>query len=256
MKSHSALVQAPDGISEQARLKLVSDFKNSGYTVRNYLSSLDTHQVHTVSTIGGVTGKWRVLRVSPATDSYGWVEVAATAYQGEDKQTVVRRVSFGQSQIFKLAMLSETTNCIYCHLRVHGDVGSLEYMRPGWGTEGRSGIGSGGHEGGSVIHGSVYAARDITHDDTNLSGSPKTINGAKVTGDVTTFIRAICFRVTPTVMVWPTSPPSTVKSRAKTPRAACMADSSMGSRLVEACVRCQLRWTSAASTKCTTVTWS
>jgi hypothetical protein len=59
-------------------------------------------------------------------------------------------------------------------------------MRPGWGEEGRSGIGSGGHEGGSIVKGSVYAARDITSDDTDLSGSPKIINGAEVTGSVTT----------------------------------------------------------------------
>ncbi|WP_456446460.1 hypothetical protein [Oceanithermus sp.] len=186
VKSHSALVQAADGVSEQARLKLISDFKNNNYSVRNYLRTLDTTQVHTVNVMGGITGKWRVLRVSPPSDPYGWVEVAATASQGGDKQTVVRRVSFGQSQIFKLAMLSETTNCIYCHLRVRGDVGSLEFMRPGWGTEGRSGIGSGAHEGGSTIYGSVYAARNITRDDLDLNGSPKKINGALVTGSVTT----------------------------------------------------------------------
>lgn len=186
VKSHSSLVQAADGVSEQARLKLISDFQSDNYSVRNYLRTLDTDAVHTVNVLGGITGKWKVLRVSPPTDPYGWVEIAATAIQGQDKQTVVRRISFGQSQIFKLAMLSETTNCIYCHLRVNGDVGSLEFMRPGWGTEGRSGIGSGAHEGGSIIKGSVYAARDITHDATDLTGTPKRINGAKVTGDVIT----------------------------------------------------------------------
>ncbi|HGY10639.1 MAG TPA: hypothetical protein ENK37_11420 [Oceanithermus profundus] len=185
VKSHSRLVQAADGISEQARLKLISDFQNNHYSVRNYLRLLDTNTVHTVNLLGDVVGKWKVIRVSPPTDPYGWVEVAATASLGPDKQTVVRRISFGQSQIFKLAMLSETTNCIYCHLRVHGDVGSLEFMRPGWGTEGSSGIGSGAHEGGSKVYGSVYAARDITHDDLDLSGSPKIINGAEVTGNVT-----------------------------------------------------------------------
>jgi len=186
VRSHSKLVQAADGVSEQARLKLINDFQTGNYNVRNYLRTLDTQAVHQVTLAGGITGKWRVVRVSPPTDPYGWVEVAATAQQGQDRQTVVRRVSFGQSQIFKLAMLSETTNCIYCHLRVRGDVGSLEYMRPGWGTEGSSGIGSGGHEGGSTIYGSVYAARDITHDDLDLNSSPKIINGAEVTGSVTT----------------------------------------------------------------------
>jgi len=188
-KSQSRLVQSADGVSEQARLKLINDFQTGHYNIRNFLRTIDTEQVHTVNLAGGITGKWRVVRISPPTDPYGWVEVAATAQQGQDKQTVVRRVSFGQSQIFKLAMLSETTNCIYCHLRVRGDVGSLEYMRPGWGTEGSRGIGSGGHEGGSTIYGSVYAARDITHDATSLTGSPKRINGALVTGDVNTFYR-------------------------------------------------------------------
>jgi len=186
VKSHSSLIQAADGVSEQARLKLISDFQNNSYSVRNYLRTLDTNVVHTVNVLGGITGKWKVLRVSPPTDPYGWVEVAATAVQGQDKQTVVRRISFGQSQIFKLAMLSETTNCIYCHLRVNGDVGSLEFLRPGWGREGRYGIGSGGHEGGSLVKGSIYAARDITRDDTDLTGTPKLINGAEVTGNVIT----------------------------------------------------------------------
>jgi len=186
VKTHGTLVQAADGVSEQARLKLISDFLNDSYTVRNYLRVLDTTKIHTVDVMGGITGKWRILRVSPPTDPYGWVEVAATATQGQDRQTVVRRISFGQSQIFKLAMLSETTNCIYCHLYVNGDVGSLEYMRPGWGREGHSGIGSGNSEGGSLIRGSVYAARDITHDATDLTGNPKRVNGARITGSVNT----------------------------------------------------------------------
>ena len=67
--------------------------------------------------------------------SYAWVEITATAREGDRKQTVIQRVAISGQQIFDLAMLSEKTDCIYCHLRVNGDVGSLVYMRPGWGSD-------------------------------------------------------------------------------------------------------------------------
>lgn len=196
------LAQAADGLSERARLKLVLDYRNQGLSVPRYLELVTTNPTTTTVDLGnGVVGSWRVLGASGPGSEYGWIEVAATASRGSESQTAVRRISFGQNDVFKLAMLSETTNCMYCHLRVNGDVGSLFHHRPGWGEEGVRGQGSGGHDGGSVIRGNLYAARSITNDDTPRNGqgaltrgnysangtgtlSAYKINGSLVTGDV------------------------------------------------------------------------
>lgn len=173
------LAQSADGLSERARLQLVLDYRNSGLSVPAYIAQVSENPTTTTVDLGnGITGRWRVLGASGVGSEYGWIEVASTASRGNESQTVVRRVSFGQNDVFKLAMLSETTNCMYCHLRVNGDVGSLFHHRPGWGSEGVSGQGSGGHEGGSVIRGNLYAARTITNDDT-----PRNAQGALTRGN-------------------------------------------------------------------------
>lgn len=196
------LAQSADGLSERARLQLVLDYRSQGIGVPAYIAQVSANPTTTTVDLGnGITGRWRVLGASGVSSEYGWIEVASTASRGNESQTVVRRVSFGQNDVFKLAMLSETTNCMYCHLRVNGDVGALFHHRPGWGTEGVSGQGSGGHEGGSVIRGNLYAARTITNDDTPRNGTgiltrgnhsangtgtlnSYRINGSLVTGDV------------------------------------------------------------------------
>ena len=172
------LVQSADGLSERARLQLVLDYRNRGISVPAYIAQVSRNPTTTTVDLGnGITGRWRVLGASAAGSEYGWIEVASTASRGNESQTVVRRISFGQNDVFKLAMLSETTNCMYCHLRVNGDVGALFHHRPGWGTEGVSGHGSGGHEGGSVIRGNLYAARTITNDDTPRNNQGVLIRG-------------------------------------------------------------------------------
>ncbi len=196
------LAQYADGLSERARLQLVLDYRNRGISVPAYIAQVSENPTTTTVDLGnGITGRWRVLGASGVGSEYGWIEVASTASRGNESQTVVRRVSFGQNDVFKLAMLSETTNCMYCHLRVNGDVGALFHHRPGWGSEGVNGQGSGGHDGGSVIRGNLFAARTITNDDTprNAQGvltrgnhsangtgtlNAYRINGSLVTGDV------------------------------------------------------------------------
>ncbi len=173
------LAQSADGLSERARLQLVLDYRSRGISVPAYIEQVSENRSTTTVVMGnGITGSWRILGTSDARSEYGWIEIASTASRGSESQTVIRRISFGQNDIFKLAMLSETTNCMYCHLRVNGDVGALFHHRPGWGNEGVSGQGSGGHEGGSVIRGNLYAARTITNDDT-----PRNAQGALVRGN-------------------------------------------------------------------------
>lgn len=216
LRQRDELVQAADNLSERARLFLVLDYRQSDLSVPRYLDRLRTdEEVRTADLGNGIVGRWRILAVSPSGSEYGWVDVAATASRGERAQTVVRRISFGQNDVFRLAMLSETTNCMYCHLRVYGDVGALYHHRPGWGSERPGGCPDlnepnywvdGCHSGwGSVIYGNLYAARTITRNatDVNAQGQFRRgthwfnhlqvngyyINGSVVTGNVEEFSR-------------------------------------------------------------------
>jgi len=135
-----------------------------------------------------------VDRIGP--DGANWLEVvAATTATGvsagdqRKAQSVRMRFNFGNNPIFDLAMLTVTTNCMFCHLRVNGDVGSIGFFRPGWGSEG----GGGGNSGDkSYIVGQIYVApkappatgANVTADgytwtDAN-SITQKTLNGMKV----------------------------------------------------------------------------
>lgn len=193
------LVQLADGISDQARIQLVYRYQTTKLNTRNYIKVLATDiGKATEVDLGmgsGVTAAWAIKRVSDPTDRYGWVDVHSTVRRGQNTQTVVRRVSFGDNQVFNLAMLAETTNCMYCHLRVKGDVGSLDFLRPGWGSEGANGHGSGGSEGGSVVDGDMYVAPsradkgapNVTADNSSNTDPQDptkvtTLNGATLTG--------------------------------------------------------------------------
>lgn len=195
--TRNELVQLADGLSDQARIQLVYRYQTNRLNTRNYIKSLaaDIGRANEVALGSGTTAAWAIKRVSDATERYGWVDVHATVRRGQNTQTVVRRVSFGDNQVFNLAMLAETTNCMYCHLRVKGDVGSLDFLRPGWGSEGGSGHGSGGNEGGSVVDGDMYvapsradkSASNVTADasqntDPQDPTRTTTLNGATLTG--------------------------------------------------------------------------
>lgn len=187
-------VQLADAGSERARRQIVAEFNMTYLSIANFLRAIRDDSlaslagVHTVS-VDGSDVHWQIIGVSDPNAAFGWIDVAATATAGSDSvQTVIRRVGFGASSTFDLAMLSETTDCMFCHLRVNGDVGNLVFMRPGWGEEGHSGIGSGGSTSGlgvSRINGNVFAAQDITLD--QISGNR--LNGAEVTGVIERFSR-------------------------------------------------------------------
>jgi hypothetical protein len=179
--------QVADGISEHGRLAIIEAFEKTPYSVDNFLRQVRNDEIPTLAgvktvEINGTTGYWDIIAISPAGSAYGWMDVAATAsLPGGASQTVVRRVGFGAAKTFNLALLSETTNCMFCHLQVNGDVGNIVSMRPGWGDEGSTGIGSGG---GSTINGNVYAARDVTKDRRGTPPSDSRLNDAKVTGTI------------------------------------------------------------------------
>lgn len=182
-------IQLADAGTERARRQIIDTFDNTYLSISNFLRSLDQGSLAGLSGVNtayvdGEPVYWEITGVSEPHSTYGWIDVAATAgINSAAVQTVIRRIGFGVSSTFNLAMLSETTDCMFCHLRVNGDVGNLVFMRPGWGNEGGSGQGSGGNDwniGGSVINGNVYAALDVTNDGAR-SG---TLNGAVVTGIV------------------------------------------------------------------------
>lgn len=174
-----------DGVSERARLKVFDDFKKSFLKVEKFLAVVEGNEQNArvtlrkgtvyTETIGETTGYWEIRRIQNDSES-AWIEVAATAKNARGVQTVLRRIGMGKSNIFDLAMLSERTDCMYCHLRVRGDVGQLYHMRPGHGEEGGKGIGSGTT---SRVYGNAYAARSVSNDNSDLNGDPKTINSAK-----------------------------------------------------------------------------
>jgi hypothetical protein len=194
------LAQLADGISDRARLMLINSYKNSKLGIPAWLNKVSPCRDSTtcviapdlteptvaplagkhIGTLDGMAVAWQIINVSPSTVGNAWVQLAATAQDSAGGlQTVTRKVQFGQSSIFNLALLTKTVNCMFCHMNVNGDVGSYGFLRPGWGDEGVSGQGSGG---GSAINGSVYAASTVTADNsgTNL------LNDTDVTGDITT----------------------------------------------------------------------
>lgn len=186
------MVSLADSLSEVARISLYDELKNSNKTAVTFLYELrtgvgnGTYPAKQVTLENGVKGAWTVKKVSADNSAYGWVDIHATVKRGNEKQTIVRRISFGENNVFKLAMLTETVNCMFCHFEVNGDVGTYQKFRPGWGadvsdTNAGSGSGSGA---GSNIDGNVYSAVDSIAANRDLGGTPKKVNGATVNGNI------------------------------------------------------------------------
>lgn len=120
--------------------------------------------------------------------------VGATQADHRAPQSVRIRINFGNNPIFDLALLTQTTNCMFCHLRVNGDVGSVGFFRPGWGGEGHGGSTNSGRD--SQVVGKVYVgpptaaevagglADYVTNDGENWTDgagtTQKSLNGARV----------------------------------------------------------------------------
>lgn len=181
-----------EGASERLRVSLVNDYRRSRMSLPNWLTSVRQGDRFAAPENYSGHDTTEIDATSPQGSRSGWIDTSAVAnlhafgdavLQTTDLQSteITQRVSFGSSDLFNLAFLSARTDCMFCHLQVDGDVGSLDFFRPGWGVEGSRGIGSGT---GSSINGSVYVASNISMDDVDLAGSPKRINGTEITGDV------------------------------------------------------------------------
>lgn len=132
----------------------------------------------------------RVVLVGPPGQNWAEFEARTTdvgvdARDARVSKSVRYRVNWGNNPIFDLAMLTEKTDCMFCHMTITGDVGSIGFFRPGWGSEGGSGSNSGNH---SFINGDVYvgpvpgnpSATNITND------MAPTLNGTVVSGAINT----------------------------------------------------------------------
>jgi hypothetical protein len=188
----TSLAQLADGWSEVGRIAVTNNFQESKLQLNGWLNLLATNRSTTpvinptnvkVSALAGVksadidgtTVRWKLAGVSTTTDANAWVMVAATAVDDKGRsQTVTRKIQFAGNSIFELAILTETVNCMFCHLRVNGDVGSIGFFRPGWGTEGSSGQNSGNS---SSINGELFVNSTVSAD-----GSGTTANGATISG--------------------------------------------------------------------------
>jgi hypothetical protein len=196
------LLQTADGYSDWARLTLAANYTNSNLSLSKWIGKITpninaTPQVINPTdslvvalggiherTMDGATVRWRIQKITPPKNNKASVILASSAIDSSgNTQTVLRTVWFGDNDIFNLALLSERVDCMFCHLSVKGDVGSLDKMRPGWGEEttgskAGSGIGSGN---GSIIDGDVYSAKTVTKDKVGAND----INGATLTAGKT-----------------------------------------------------------------------
>lgn len=199
-------VQSADAVSERARVMLIEAYEDTRFGTRNFLETLRnvsngqaTPPNPAFNPFAGVNStevnnvpvNWQIKDVILyGNNASGYVDVAATAtLPNSGRQTVLRRVNFGVSPIFELALLAERVDCMFCHLRVNGDVGTLDFFRPGWGSEGHSGVNSANDRGGSIINGELFAARGVTADAANnicdgddKNGNASRANGAVITG--------------------------------------------------------------------------
>ena len=200
----TALAQLADGYSDVARVVLTENLRLSQLPANAWLDLISADRKnagvinpvdpkvvklagnHRLESDGASLG-WEIKSVSTPSERAPWVRVAATAEDSSGRsQTVLRRVQFDPNSIFDLAMLADDVNCMFCHLKVEGDVGSIHAFRPGAGLESGGGtcqipgsscgIGSGER---SVIEGDVFVASTFTRDKPSDDHSA---NGTVITG--------------------------------------------------------------------------
>ncbi len=201
--SATRLAQIADGNSERARLLMVENYKRSRLNLTTWLDFVSScrgsancpntpAQPETralagkhADSLSGATVAWQIVDVSAPNSGDAWIKIASTASDARGSQTVLRKVTFGENNIFDFAVLTDKTNCLFCHLTVNGDVGSTGFFRPGRGNEGIDGKNTGD---GSQINGDVVVAQSTdptqTSNITQDVRSDHEINGATVSGSI------------------------------------------------------------------------
>jgi hypothetical protein len=201
------LAQLSDGYSDVARIMIAKNFKDSALPAAQWLNLISQNRGNTTPTItptdakvtaiagkhassvDSVSLRWEIKDISRSSEKAAWVQIAATAEDSAGRsQTTLRKVQFKQSDIFELAILTEKVDCMFCHLKVDGDVGSIGFFRLGWGSEtirdsnGNVTTDGSGKDSGatSSINGNLYAGSTVSAD-----GTGTTANGAEVNGSRT-----------------------------------------------------------------------
>jgi hypothetical protein len=189
----TSLAQMADGWSDVGRIAIAENFSASSLQAKAWMDLIASNRSTTPvinptntkvaalagvksATIDGVTLRWKIVDISKTADTKAWLLLASTAIDAQGRsQTVTRKVEFASNNIFDLAILTKKTDCMFCHLRVDGDVGSIGFFRPGWGTENVDGKNSGTS---SSISGNVYVSSTISTNGTTAG----TANGATISG--------------------------------------------------------------------------
>lgn len=220
---------------EGLRLQLIRHYEGAQMAPRNWLQAVqDDHnyRVYGTTPSSGTPGvvDWSTIALTPLTPppgsaavgaatynalpgvrawidlvnyEQGWIEIVAATEAGVGGQagddrtpvSVRMRLNIYRNAIFDLVMLTETTNCMFCHLHIQGDVGSIGFFRPGWGSENSSNFWSRRSGEGSEIDGDVYIGdrasddydvdylNDVLENDNAATPAGNTgVNGAQVTG--------------------------------------------------------------------------
>ncbi|BAC92330.1 hypothetical protein [Gloeobacter violaceus] len=74
----------------------------------------------------------RVFALPAADGTAKDLEIFATAYLRGTSQTVSRTLQGLAPESFEFALLAREPNCQFCHLQIHGNVGALAHLRPGF----------------------------------------------------------------------------------------------------------------------------
>ncbi|MHC4389709.1 MAG: hypothetical protein ACYS22_00150 [Planctomycetota bacterium] len=117
-----------------------------------------------------------ISEISPPGSRLKWIEIegARVDRDGALDQHCRIRVTFGKGDIFDNAMLTERAGCMFCHLKVQGDVTAIGSLVPGFWAE-NSAL-------GSSVDGSVFISGSYVRPGTGEYAD--TLNGLEVTGDV------------------------------------------------------------------------
>lgn len=170
------------------RLELINHYEGSGLGQGEYLQQI---MDDLTAFAGGSTGPW--TSTAPGTPGGGgvrsypafpgveaWIDRASNGSQGNwcdivaantapaatgrSPQSVRTRIQVGQSSIFNLAFLTVTTNCMFCHLQINGDMGSIGHFQPS----------HDGTQNQSLVNGNLYAATTVNLNGTPVSGAVNT----------------------------------------------------------------------------------
>ncbi len=167
-----------ESVAELMRAEVVADFEASKLPTGIWLEEVRSGQrfgsddVRSFPAFPDVQA-W-VDEVSPVGEGSLWVEVVGATVLGTTRggQSVRKRLHFGVAGVMEFAILTKTVNCMFCHVNVTGDVGSLGRFRPGWSAN-NSGVGK--------IFGDLYVAADAVEG----TGSYRdTLNGVEFDGDL------------------------------------------------------------------------